>query len=232
MRNGIRVFLPSVYYPVILIISGIYFLIDHDIFMYSPEVRNFNNIIVSMDSSYFISPLQGVVVFIPLFLGGYFIINKNRNIMPEIIEPRFSKFQYFTIDIWLYSIHTLITTLSIMFMAFLACLIHGEVYNAEMITGSFILKFLYCMCLSMILEIGHIFKLKAALWCSVVYIAVAAEFVLTYYFNIIPGILFPYAFFRVDKAISYIILLVSMLGLIVVYILCKGRLQEFLGEKK
>ena len=235
MRSSIRHYFGRqslLLYLVAVFISCCIGLIGNNSFTYLEPLIADQGAVIQEGEVYLFSPLQCAVFLIPVFLISFYMIERKICAIEMIVEPRLDPVSYKTKNIIIHLINCLLYSLFTAIAITLSNIWSGVSVPAIVAVESFITKMMYLMVISLILEILRIFKMKMILACFTVYILILAEYLLTYSYRLFAGVLFPYATFKINQAGSYIYLAGWLVGVLIIYIISRMRLQEFYDEKQ
>lgn len=234
MRSLIKYYLglnSRLLYLISAIISVCIAIFGRDCFSYLAAVMDNSGLIISEETVYLFSPLQCAAFLIPGFLISFYMAEKKIEIVELIVEPRLNDQAYIGKNIMTHLLNCLIYAFITALFAYLTEIILGKIIPIIFLLESVICKVLYFVVLSLLLEIMKIFRIKMIVACAIVYVLAITEYILTYSYKVIYGILFPYAVYRINWIISYIFLVLWLIIFLGIYVCCRIQIQEFVGEK-
>ena len=74
-------------------------------------------------------------------------------------------------------------------------------------------------------------KLSIAAACFSIYAVAIIDYILSYMLKLINGVLYPYAFYRINLTVSYVYLIIWLMALLLIYRLCRQHVQEFIEDR-
>jgi len=191
-----------------------------------------SGVVITEGVVYLFSPLQCAVFLIPFFLISFYILERRISGIEQITEPRLDSWSYKTKNILAHLINCMLYVFLTTLAVFVGNIVSGISVPVIVAVESFIAKLIYMLVISMVLEIIKIFRINLLLSCFMVYGFVLAEYLLTYSYQLITGVLFPYAVYRINLTGSYVYLVIWLIAVLTIYIVCRTRIQEFYDAKQ
>ena len=213
------------------IIVGAAFVLLNTRYINISEERTVDNVIVIEEGAFFLSPLQGVTFFIPLFLISYYIIERKIAAVERVVDVRLDKQSYIKKNLIIYGINSLSQPFIMLISMFITAKIKGINVPIIILAESIVTKTLYCMIISIILEILRIIKINPVVACFSIYAVAIIDYILSYMLKLINGVLYPYAFYRINLTVSYVYLIIWLMALLLIYRLCRQHVQEFIEDR-